>query len=126
MAMDTMPGGVLVADDDLDSRQLLAELLRQEFPNAEVSTARDGQEALRLALQQAPRAVILDLEMPGIDGMDAARDIRAEMGAAAPTLLALSGNSQKLEQAAAERLFDHYLMKPVPVDLLLGYLRALR
>jgi CheY-like chemotaxis protein len=125
MVLDTsLSGSVLVADDDFDSRELLADLLRHEFPNVGVATAQDGAEALRVVLRHRPWAVILDLEMPILDGIGAARAIRTDLGAAAPMLLAISGSALKMAQAQAQALFDHCLMKPVSIPSLLEDLRG--
>src|ERR1700712_4920592 len=86
---------MLVVDDDEDSCPLLAELIRLSMPGTAVSTAHDGAGGLRLALMVAPSAVILDLEMPVLDGIEAAGAIRRALGGS-PRLLALSGSARRL------------------------------
>ena len=66
---------VLVADDDSGFRSLLVTLLR-ETSDVPVLTAADGIEALRLGLQFRPKVVVLDYNMPRMDGIDVARTLR--------------------------------------------------
>ena len=69
-------GPVLVVDDDENIRTLLASILVEE--QIPVSVAANGEEALRIVTQQAPRLVLLDLMMPGMDGFEVLRLLRAD------------------------------------------------
>jgi len=64
-------GRILVVDDDLDIREVIAELLTDE--GYEVSVARNGQEALASCRALPPELIILDLQMPVMDGLEFAR-----------------------------------------------------
>ena len=69
---------ILAADDDQDIRQLVA--FRLERSGYTVLQARDGEEALALALEQQPDLAVLDVMMPKIDGFEVTRRLRAERG----------------------------------------------
>src|SRR5205823_7908913 len=66
---------VLVADDDLDVRTMLRILL--ELDGHEVIEARDGHEAWKVCVEFQPSVVVADIQMPGIDGLQLCRRIRA-------------------------------------------------
>jgi CheY-like chemotaxis protein len=67
--------GVLVADGDPESRSMLAGLLR-EATDAVLHEAEDGVQAMRLGLQARPDVALLDLDLPGLSGIDVARTLR--------------------------------------------------
>ena len=72
-----MPIRVLLADDHTVVRDGLRALLEQESDRTVVAEAADGREALRLAEEQSPDVVVMDLAMPGMNGMEATRRILA-------------------------------------------------
>lgn len=67
---------ILIAEDDADVRQVLVEILSED--DYELVVARDGREALALALGRTPDLVLLDLKMPLLDGREVCRNLRAE------------------------------------------------
>jgi DNA-binding response OmpR family regulator len=117
---------VLVADDDRDTVLMLAAILRDE--GHEVHTVLRGDEVLELDRLVRPDVVILDVDMPGMSGYAAAREIRSRRGIAAPLLIAMSGKwTGKEEQLLAERVgFDHYLLKPCEPREVIALLDAFR
>ncbi len=86
----TPPFRILVAEDDESFLDTIALLLEQDDRFVVAGRARDGREAVTLAAEVAPDAVVLDIEMPVLDGVEAARRLRA----AAPQLpiVAVSGH----------------------------------
>ena len=67
---------ILIAEDDPEIRGVLADILSED--DYEVAVARDGQEALALALGHPPDLIVLDLKMPKLDGLEVCRALRAE------------------------------------------------
>jgi signal transduction histidine kinase/ActR/RegA family two-component response regulator/type II secretory pathway pseudopilin PulG len=113
---------VLVVDDNVDAAETLGELLRMK--GYEVSLARDGMSAVDAVQQLAPRAVLLDIGLPDIDGYEAARRIRAKRELPRqPVLVAVTGWGQQADREAAEAAgFDAHLTKPVDPDALIALL----
>ena len=119
---------LVIADDDSDAAEALAEMLRLCIAEPlGIVLACDGKEALAAATGlPAPDAVIMDIEMPRMNGFDAAVAIRHALGSVTPTLIAASGDVGWAGLAAASSAFDHALLKPIEVDELLGLLEPLR
>jgi len=117
---DPAPRTVLVADDDPDVREMLAEVVALMLPGATTLLAGDGLDAVSVAMDVCPWAVILDLDMPMLDGVEAARRLQERMGADVPLLIAASGDHERLR--AAYDVFDYSLRKPIDVQRLARYL----
>jgi two-component system, cell cycle response regulator len=101
---------LLLADDDADTREALAAALDQA---GEVVTAADGQEALELAAAQRPDVILLDLEMPRLDGFEALERLRADPATAEIPVILVSGQG---DDAAKVRGLDlgaiDFMQKP--------------
>jgi CheY-like chemotaxis protein len=110
---------VVIADDNLDSVTTMADLLRMQ--GHEVWTARDGIEAVEQASARHPDAILLDLGMPRVDGIEAARRIRALPGGEQPLIVALTGWGQPADrERTREAGFDCHLVKPADPDEVIG------
>lgn len=112
---------ILVVDDDHDAAQSLAQLLPLISPvPMVVNVAFDGQQAVDLACGPSapPDVVLLDMEMPGLNGFDAAAAIQARLGARTPRLIAVSANVKYVAIASSTALFHHALSKPVDIEQL--------
>ena len=111
---------VLVVDDEPQIRRALDINLRVR--GYEVDQAASGEEALRVAASARPDAIILDLGLPGIDGIDVIRGVR---GWSAVPILILSVRDAEAEKVAAlDAGADDYVTKPFGMDELLARLRA--
>lgn len=103
---------VLVVDDDPLVVQVMAKLLTSM--GHIVEQAHDGVTALRLAGEFAPDVILLDLVMPGMDGLDVARHLRAARWVKRPGIFAVTAfGQQAFRDAAASAGFDGYITKPV-------------
>ena len=114
---------VLVVDDDRDIRDAVTEALESE--GYRVVTAADGEEALAWlrAAASRPRVILLDLMMPGMDGMQLRSELMRDPMLGAIPVIALSADPSAI--AAARSLsFGGYLKKPVQLDALLGAVHA--
>ena len=106
---------VLLVDDNPDQLAGLAELLRMR--GYKVIEAGDGFEALRLASEFKPASCVIDIGLPGIDGYEVARRLRALPETRASRLVALTGyNIRDEQQPFKDAGFDRYLLKPTEVD----------
>jgi two-component system KDP operon response regulator KdpE len=111
---------VLVVDDDVRILRTLAVNLRAR--GYDVDVAPTGEEALQLAARRHPDVVILDLGLPGIDGLDVVRGLR---GWNPVPVIVLSGRGSEASKVEALDLgADDYLTKPFGMDELLARLRA--
>lgn len=119
--MTAMPGGpagfaVLVVDDDPVLRDLVADLLREQ--GYRVATAADGAEAVRVARLSRPDLVLMDYEMPALDGLAATREIRSLPGRPVPVVMISSRDDAATRAAARAAGIERYLVKPVSLDAL--------
>jgi CheY-like chemotaxis protein len=110
---------VLIVDDEPFIRKLVATTL-EDVAGFELIEAADGTEALELAREEAPAIVLLDIDMPGIDGYEACRRLREEPGTAEATIVMLTAAAgEEAERAAEEAGADLFLTKPFsPLELL--------
>jgi CheY-like chemotaxis protein len=109
---------ILVVDDNRDAAALLAVLLQLE--GHEVETAANGSEALDRAEQFRPDVVLMDLQMPGIDGLEASRRIRARPWGDTVIIAAITGWGREVDRRRArEAGVDVHFLKPVDVDTVL-------
>jgi two-component system KDP operon response regulator KdpE len=112
---------VLVVDDE---PQILRALrINLKARGYEVTTAADGREALEAAVAQPPDAVVLDLGLPDIDGVDVIAGLRGWTNVPILVLSGRSGSSDKVE--ALDAGADDYVTKPFGMDELLARLRAM-
>jgi len=110
---------VLIADDNADAASTLAKLL--ELDGHEVVTTADGEGAVTMTRSFRPDVVFLDLGMPRMDGIEAARLIRRLPEGKAVLLVALTGWGQAADRARTVNAgFDMHLVKPVSASTLAG------
>lgn len=103
---------ILVVDDNVDAADSLAMLLA--VSGYEVRVAYDGQQALKVVAEFDPVLVILDIHMPVMDGLTAARTLRLENSSQRLRLIALTGLTHPSDRAdAMESGFDMILPKPI-------------
>ena len=115
---------VLVVDDSADIRLLLSTLLRAD--GSEVVEAAAGREALDVLATTSPDLVLLDLQMPGMDGWDTLAAIRSSSSSSArdiPVVLCTVKSSRSDRARAWEMACDGYLVKPFDIDELLREVR---
>jgi CheY-like chemotaxis protein len=114
---------ILVVDDNPDSGQTLGLLLSSA--GYEVRTAGDGETAVRLSAKFRPDVVVMDLGLPGIDGHEAARRIRAALGKSRRlTIIALTGLGREDDRRrSSDAGMDHHLTKPVKIEELIRLLK---
>ena len=112
-----MSDSILIADDSMTILAMVSSRLTRA--GYDVVTATRGDDALRLAQENRPRLVLLDVEMPGLDGVEVARRIRADATLAETSILLLTSLSEESHIAAGmEAGADAYLTKPFsPQDL---------
>jgi chemosensory pili system protein ChpA (sensor histidine kinase/response regulator) len=122
-APDTAPV-VMVVDDSLTVRKVTGRLLQRE--GYQVSTAKDGADALEQITESIPDLILLDIEMPRMDGFELARHLRGdEKTARIPIVMITSRSAEKHRDYAREIGVDAYLGKPYQEDDLLALVAKL-
>jgi DNA-binding NarL/FixJ family response regulator len=96
---------IVVADDQKRTRQSLRALLSASLPAMEIWEAADGAEAMRLVEDVQPRLVVMDIRMPGVDGIDATRRIKSRWPEIKVLVLSMYPNRQEEARAAGADLF---------------------
>ena len=121
-AAATAAPAVMVVDDSLTVRKISGRLLARH--GYHVLTAKDGVDALEQLAEVIPDVMLLDIEMPRMDGFDLARNIRGDARLKhIPLIMITSRTADKHRQLAAEIGVDHYLGKPYDEDALLACIR---
>jgi CheY-like chemotaxis protein len=123
------PLKVLIVEDNRDARTTLRMLLTLAHGH-DVIEADDGAAALQIALDERPDVALIDLGLPGLDGLEVARRIRAVRGRDEIYLVALTGYGEQEDRRRAEAAgFDVHFVKPVDISALaklLGEVAAAR
>ena len=115
---------ILVVDDHPDSVDSLSRLLQAH--GHETACAFDGRQALEVFRQFEPDVVVLDIDMPILDGYGAARAIRLTPSDRLPVLVALTAlGGHETRRLAFEAGFDAHVTKPARIDALLDLMEKL-
>jgi len=102
---------ILVVEDDADNRRIVVKVLTVE--GYEVLEATDGRSALAIARKEHPDLIIMDLAMPGLDGWQAATQLKSDPKVADIPIIALTAFAMRGdEERAREAGCDGYLSKP--------------
>ncbi len=116
--METGQGGegrkILVVDDNRDNRELVVKVLRKH--GYLVIEAVDGEEALNLAVAELPDLILMDISLPGLDGYEATRRLKALPACREIPVIALTAHAMKgdREKALAAGCCDH-ITKPISI-----------
>ena len=112
------PRRILVVEDGADTRESLRRLL--ELEGHQVALAANGPEGLARMAEFQPEVALVDIGLPGLDGYELARSLRAVPGGAGVRLIALTGYGQTRDRDSARAAgFDAHLTKPAAYDELL-------
>lgn len=117
------PFRMLIVDDNVDSAETMAVL--QNLHGHVTRSAHNGPAALVLAAEFLPEVVLLDIRLPGMDGYEVARQLRAMPELESAFLVAMTGYGSDEDRARAKEAgFDAHLVKPPDLEALRGMLRA--
>src|SRR5262249_38652949 len=115
---------ILIVDDNEDSAESMALLL--QLDEHQVQMAHDGLTALKLAQSFQPDIILLDIGLPGMNGYDVARRLRAQSDTSGAQLIALTGYGQEEDQQRSKEAgFDYHLVKPVEPETLQALLNSM-
>ena len=114
------PASILVIDDEPQIRRVLRSTLATH--GYEIAEAKTGEEALEWLRKEAPDLVLLDMNMPGMGGVEACREIRRASDA--PIIMLTVRNAERDKVAALDAGADDYVVKPFGIEELLARIRA--
>jgi len=117
------PVRILVAEDDGDFRELLELVLSREFPGADIECVADGRLAVAAFDRKAASVVVLDLQMPEMDGMAVTALLRARRSERTPIIVLSAAGGPKEWQMLASLGADRFLLKPISLDDLVSTIR---
>ena len=108
---------IMVADDNADNRDMMRVLL--ELKGYEVVVAENGREAVEVALEKSPDLILLDLELPLMDGLMVTRDLHSHRQFLKVPIVVISGHDpRKYRQAALDAGCSDFLLKPISFERL--------
>ncbi|MGH1462018.1 MAG: ATP-binding SpoIIE family protein phosphatase [Neptuniibacter sp.] len=115
---------ILIADDMRLNREILGQMVKEL--GIQVAFAVDGHEAVEQYIQLKPNLVLMDINMPGIDGIEATRQIKQHAGDGFVPVIFVSGaEGQDVIRQAIDAGGDDYIQRPFPLELLEGKIVAL-
>jgi DNA-binding response OmpR family regulator len=110
-----MGARIMVVDDDPAIRKLVE--LRFQLDDFETLSTGEPEDAVRLAAEERPDALVLDVMMPGMDGFEVCRRVRTGGGDAQPVVVMLSArDSAESMRTGLDAGADDYLLKPADLD----------
>ena len=113
---DREPPVVLLAEDHEDTRRVYGFVLRHF--GYRVAEATNGYDAVEMARTCRPKLVLMDIGLPGIDGWQASRILKADPETTSIPLIAFSARVDSTDDLAERQTFDGYIVKPVsPMEL---------
>jgi CheY-like chemotaxis protein len=118
-----MPANILIADDYEDNRELLRLILATA--DYDVCEARDGGECLRMAKEQRPDLIMMDLSMPIMDGWRVFQELKADQRTRGIPCVAVTAYAEPDRERALKAGFSDYLSKPFRSGELLETVRRL-
>ncbi|MFA5350001.1 MAG: response regulator, partial [Candidatus Omnitrophota bacterium] len=114
---------ILIVEDEKDIIKMLEYNLKKE--GFKVIAARDGEDALDLALREYPDLILLDLMLPGIDGLEVCRTLRKDTKTAPIPIIMLTAKSQESDKVVGLELgADDYITKPFSPRELIARIKA--
>src|SRR5580698_6354749 len=108
---------LLIVDDNVANLKLARVLLQGE--GYEVRTAADAEDALRLLRSFSPKLILMDIQLPGMDGLTLTRRLKSDASTKDIVILALTAYAMKGDEEKARAAgCDGYIAKPIDIDLL--------
>ncbi|MFP4363368.1 MAG: response regulator [Spirochaetia bacterium] len=124
---DKTSGKLLIVDDDEELNNLIKRILSRKKPDIDVLQAFDGFEAGRLLSEEKPDVIILDIDLPGIDGHKLCRRIKEDDSLGTPKIISISGlNDPQEEESILSDGADAFYGKPLDIDVLVEKVEELR
>jgi excisionase family DNA binding protein len=118
---------IIIVDDDRDLNDVVAKLFKKRMPELSIHQAFDGFEAGRLISAHRPGFVILDIDLPGVDGRELCKRIKLDPAFGKPFIIAVTGLDEgSTKDAIINAGADAFFPKPLELDKLVDAVRALK
>jgi two-component system OmpR family response regulator len=118
---------ILIVDDDQALNDSLKKGLEMMDPDLTILQATDGFEAGRVSVEYKPNLIILDIDLPGVDGFKLCKTFKADDKLANPIIIAISGMGvEDTESKAMDAGADAFMAKPINFDDLAGKIKELQ
>ena len=118
-----MPITLLYVEDNSANMELLAQILAMRRPNFQLLRAKNGPQGIKMARDHAPQVILMDINLPGISGLEALKTLREDPATKHIPVLAVSANAFSSDIAKGIAAgFVHYLTKPYKIEELLAAL----
>lgn len=115
---------ILIVEDNEKNRKLVRDVL--SFKGYEILEAETGEDGVRLALERRPRLILMDIQLPGIDGIEALRRIRAQEDTRGIPIVAVTASAMDRDrQQIMAAGFDGYQSKPLNVKDFMAAVEAI-
>ncbi|MFP4179591.1 MAG: response regulator [Spirochaetaceae bacterium] len=117
---------ILVIDDDEELNKMVADVISDKLSDFEVYQAFDGFEAGRIISEEKPNVIILDIDLPGIDGHTLCKKIKNDKSLGSPVIISVSGLDEESErEKILEEGADAFFSKPLELEDILGSIKDL-
>ena len=111
------PRLILIVDDDKDLNAVLARMLQRRLPETEILQAFDGFEAGRIITERRPGLIILDFDLPGINGVSLCRRIKTDSSIGKPSVISITGfDTESMRDELLLAGADDFFAKPLDFD----------
>ena len=115
---------ILIVEDNEKNRKLVRDVL--SFKGYAILEAETGEDGVRLAIERRPRLILMDIQLPGIDGIEALRRIRAEEATRGIPIVAVTASAMDRDrQQIMAAGFDGYQSKPLNVKEFMAAVEAI-
>jgi CheY-like chemotaxis protein len=115
---------ILVVEDNEKNRKLVRDVLT--FKGYQIIEAERGEDGVRLAKERLPKLILMDIQLPGIDGIEALRQIRADEATRAIPIIAVTASAMDRDrQTIMAAGFDGYQSKPLNVKEFMAAVEAI-
>jgi PleD family two-component response regulator len=115
---------ILIVDDDVDINNMMKNYFEKKFPDHSILQAFDGFEAGKMISEHKPKFIILDVDLPGVDGHKLCQKIKADDTLENPVVISITGlNDSRIKVAVLKAGADAFYAKPLDFEEIAGYIQ---